>query len=164
MENKTPSTQFQLARNAFEQLVLTIEQCVHTGITPVRAFALSAPTEGISLVGSTGQELVWIDRLADLPATERGLIEEELAQRDFMPTIERIESVSSFATPSEWSVVTDRGQTTLVLKGEEDIRRLNLYGPGIQSLIVADSHGVQFFVPNRGALDRHSKKLLDRFL
>lgn len=162
---ETPQAQkFQLTRNTFGQLVLTTNLGIHTGVIPVRAFALTAPSEGISLVSPSGQELVWIDRLLDLPTTERSLIEEELAQRDFMPTIQRIESVSSFATPSEWSVLTDRGQTTLVLKGEEDIRRLNLYGTGVQSLIVADSHGVQFFVPDRGALDRHSKKLLDRFL
>lgn len=160
----THAQKFQLTRNSFGQLVLTTQLDIHTGIIPVRAFALTAPSEGISLVSPSGQELVWIDRLLDLPPTERSLIEEELAQRDFMPTIERIESVSSFATPSEWSVLTDRGLTTLVLKGEEDIRRLNLYGTGVQSLIIADSHGVQFFVPDRGALDRHSKKLLDRFL
>jgi hypothetical protein len=41
-----------------------------------------------------------------------------------MPVITRIVSVASFATPSTWQVETDRGTATLVLKGEEDIRRL----------------------------------------
>ncbi|MEY4591154.1 MAG: hypothetical protein RIR18_49 [Pseudomonadota bacterium] len=163
--NTAQMQNFQLTRNAFGQLALTTaDGIVHTGVIPVRAFALTAPTEGISLVSTNGQELVWIHRLAELPAIERAIIEEELAQREFMPTIECITSVSSFATPSEWSIVTNKGPATLVLKGEEDIRRLNLYGQGIQSLIIADSHGIQYFVPNRAELDRHSKKLLDRFL
>lgn len=155
---------FELRRNAFGQLELTLAGETHVGIVPVRAFALTAPDEGLALVDQRAHELVWIERLTDLPAAQQALIQEDLAERDFMPTIERIVDVSSYATPSEWQVKTNRGETTLVLKGEEDIRRLSLYGPGIQSLIVADSHGVQYFIPNRGALDRYSRKMLDRFL
>lgn len=155
----------QLTRNAFGQLVFTDDAGgAHVGVTPVRAFALTAPDKGLALVGPSGHELLWIDQLSDLPATARSLIEAELAGREFMPTVTRIRHVSSFATPSTWEVDTDRGATELVLKGEEDIRRLHLYGPDVQSLIIADSHGVQFFVPDRAALDRHSKKLLERFL
>lgn len=156
---------FSLNRNAFGQLELTQPNgTVHVGVMPVRAFALTAPEEGLSLVSASGEELVWVDYLGDLPDPQRTLIEAELSTQDFMPTIERIHSVSSYATPSEWDVLTDRGSSRLVLKGEEDIRRLRLYGPDVQSLIIADSHGVQYFIPDRGALDRHSRKLLDRFL
>jgi hypothetical protein len=47
----------------------------------------------------------------------------------------------------------------LVLKGEEDIRRLST-----TRLIVADAHGVQFLIRDLPSLDRHTRKLLDRFL
>jgi hypothetical protein len=47
----------------------------------------------------------------------------------------------------------------LVLKGEEDIRRLSA-----NRLIVADAHGVQFLIRDLPSLDRHTRKLLDRFL
>jgi Domain of unknown function (DUF1854) len=76
-----------------------------------------------------------------------------------MPEIRRLKNVSSFATPSTWTVETDRGETSFVLKGEEDIRRL---APGV--LLVADSHGVQFLIRGLSSMDRHSRKLLDRFL
>jgi hypothetical protein len=46
-----------------------------------------------------------------------------------------------------------------VLKGEEDIRRLNE-----GSLWIADSHGIQFIVRDRRTLDRRSRRLLERFL
>ena len=62
-------------------------------------------------------------------------------------------------TPSTWRVDTDRSATTLVLKGEEDIRRL-----GGRALLVTDSQGLQFRVADVAALDRHSKRLLGRFL
>ena len=97
----------------------------HEAVTPVRAFPIAAPQEGLSLVGADGHELAWVPRLADLAAAARTLIEEELAAREFVPTITRIRSVSSFSTPSTWEVDTDRGAAQLVLKGEEDIRRLS---------------------------------------
>jgi hypothetical protein len=47
----------------------------------------------------------------------------------------------------------------LVLKGEEDIRRLSQ-----SQLMIADTHGIQFLIRDIGTLDRNSRKLLDRFL
>lgn len=151
---------FTLTRDAFGRLVLTTAAGErHEGVVPVRAFPIAAPEEGISLVSTDGHELAWVDRLADLPATTRALVAEELASREFMPEIRRLRHVSSFATPSTWEVETDRGETRFVLKGEEDIRRL-----GPSSLLIADVHGIQFLVRDLSALDRHSRKLLDRFL
>ncbi len=46
-----------------------------------------------------------------------------------------------------------------ILRTEEDIRRL-----GQGRLLISSSHGIQFQVPDRFALDRQSKKLLERFL
>lgn len=151
---------FTLSRNAFGQLILTTQGGEsHAGIVPVRAFPIAAPDEGIALVSSDGHEVGWIDRIADLPPAIGQLIDEELASREFVPEIERIVEVSTFACPSTWQVVTDRGNAALVLKGEEDIRRLTQ-----TRLIIADSHGIEFLIRDTGQLDRHSRKLLDRFL
>jgi hypothetical protein len=106
-----------------------------------------------------GHELAWVPRLEVLEPARRVLIEEHLASREFVPEIQAIKSVSSFATPSTWSVRTDRGDTEFVLKGEEDIRRLARH-----TLLIADRFGVQYLVRDIAALDRHSRKLLDRFL
>ena len=151
---------FTLNRNSFGQLILTTANGEsHAGIVPVRAFPIAAPDEGIALVSADGHEVGWIDRIADLPPATGQLIEEELASREFVPEIERIVEVSSFACPSTWQVVTDRGNAALVLKGEEDIRRLTQ-----TRLIIADAHGIEFLIRDTGKLDRHSRKLLDRFL
>lgn len=155
-----PHTPFCLDRNAFGKLVLTLDGGeTHVGVVPVRAFPIAAPDEGISLVGADGHEVAWIDRLTDLPPPLQALLREELHAREFTPVIQRLRGVSSFATPSTWEVDTDRGPTQLVLKGEEDIRRL----PGA-ALLIADSQGVHFLVRDLHALDRTSRKLLDRFL
>lgn len=156
----TDPRNFELTRNAFGRLVFASQDCAPVdGVVPVRAFPIAAPDSGIALMDADGHELVWIDRLSDLPDATRTLIEAELASREFMPEIRRLVRVSSFATPSTWQVETDRGDAAFVLKGEEDIRRLSA-----TTLLVADSHGVQFLIRDLQALDRGSRKLLDRFL
>lgn len=156
----TAQPPFGLQRNAFGRLVLTDEQGnAHENVIPVRAFPITSPERGLSLVSSDGHELAWIDSLDQIDAPTRRLIEEELASREFMPEIQRIISVSTFATPSDWTVQTSRGTTTFTLKGEEDIRRL-----AAPALLIADSHGIQFLIRDQKALDKHSRKILDRFL
>lgn len=159
-DNDNGNTSFQLERDTFGRLVLTDAQGErHVGVTPVRAFPLSAPDHGVSMVGGEGRELVWIDDVARLPAQARALLEEELAVRDFAPTLLRLHRVSSFGVPSTWTVSTDRGDTSFVLKAEEDIRRLEG-----GALLIASAHGVQFRIPDTKTLDRASRKLLERFL
>ena len=157
----TPDTtpDFQLHRDQFGRLIFTSRDGEKQEALPVRAFPIGAPDEGIALVDPHGHELAWIERLDELPAELRQLVDSELASREFMPVIERIVDVSSFATPSTWTVVTNRGETKLILKGEEDIRRLTP-----PALLIVDSNGIQFLIRDRQALDAHSRKILDRFL
>ncbi|MGB3068135.1 MAG: DUF1854 domain-containing protein [Ottowia sp.] len=154
------NTDFDLRRDAFNRLVLTDAQGQeHVSVVAVRAFPIAAPDEGVSVLDVDGHELAWVPELSSLEEPKRTLLAEALEQREFMPVLQRLKSVSSFATPSTWEVETDRGHTSFVLKGEEDIRRL---GPGL--LIVNDAHGVQYLIKDLLDMDRHSKKLLDRFL
>ena len=147
-------------QDSFGRLVFVdAEGGEHVGVVPVRAHPISAPNEGLSLLDVDGHEVHWIDRLDAVPDASRALLEDALRAREFMPTIQRIHAVSSFATPSTWQIDTDRGRTELVLKGEEDIRRL----PG-GALLIADRHGVNYLLRDPAKLDRHSRKLLDRFL
>jgi hypothetical protein len=151
---------FSLIRNSFGKLVLTTaDGSVHDEVSPVRAFPIQAPDDGIALVASDGREVAWIDRLDALPVAIRNLLEEELAGREFMPEIKAISSVTSFATPCTWQVDTDRGATHFVLRGEEDIRRI-----GQTTLLISDNHGIHFLIRDLHTLDKSSRKILDRFL
>ncbi len=151
---------FTLSHDAHGRLVYTgSDGMPHAGVVPVRAFPLSAPDEGVSIVSPDGHELVWIDRLSAVPAEQQRALRDELASRDFVPVIERIIEVSTFATPSTWTVQTDRGLTSFVLKTEDDIRRLPA-----SALLISSAHGVGYSVRNRLALDKASRRLLERFL
>ena len=154
------ATNFQLRRDSFGKLVITLDSGEeHVGVIPVRAFPIQAPTKGISLVRDGGKEVAWIDDLLELPEQIRSLVQEEIEGREFIPEILHIKEVSSFATPCTWMVETDRGDTEFVLKVDEDIRRV-----GEASLLVADSHGINFLVRDMFKIDKHSRKILDRFL
>ena len=131
----------------------------HDHVMAVRSFPVAAPEEGIALVDVDGKELLWIPHLNLLADPVRTQILKAINQREFMPQILKLLGVSSFVTPSIWDIETDRGATTLLLKGEEDIRRLSA-----SVLLVTDGHGVQFLIRDMAQMDRHSRKLLDRFL
>ena len=151
---------FHLERNPSGRLVLRLgDGTEHEGVVPVRPFPISAPDEGVSLVDVHGHELVWIPRPSELPDELRALVLAELSAREFTPVIRRIDQVSGFVTPCTWEVLTDRGATSFLLKGEEDIRRL-----GQDTLLIADNHGIQYLIRDLPSLDRKSRKLLDRFL
>jgi hypothetical protein len=148
-----------LERDTLGRLILIDASGVrHVGVYPVRAFPITAAGAGISIMDQSGKELCWFDAVSAIPELELGLIEDEMAAREFMPVIEKITKVSTFATPSIWDIETDRGPTRIRLKGEEDIRRI-----AGNTLLIADSNGLQFLIKDATQLDKVSKKLLDRF-
>lgn len=152
---------FSLERTPFGKLVLTNAHGERfEGVVPVRAFPIQAPEEGVSLLDTDGHEVAWVPHLTELSSPAQDLLRQELALREFMPVIARIVSVSSFSTPCTWAVETDRGACELVLRGDEDIRRVGTE----HSLLIADAHGIHYLVRDQLALDGHSKKILDRFL
>lgn len=152
------TTVFELSRNSFGKLILTSQGETYEDVIPVRAYPLQTPEENIALVCPDGHEVAWINQLHDVPMAARELILAELAGRGFVPEIQRIIGVTSFSTPCTWTVETDRGETTFVLRVEEDIRRLN------ESLLITDSHGIHFLIRQPARLDKHGRKILDRFL
>ena len=151
---------FELSRNEYGQLCLVQGATrIPQSVTPVRAFPISHPDESIALVDAEGRELVWLNSLAETSSENQQIIMEELASREFMPILTRIDNVSTFATPSTWEVQTSRGKTSFVLRGEDDIRRINK-----TMFLVSDSHGVQYLIKDILNLDKHTRRLLDRFL
>jgi hypothetical protein len=151
---------FDLQRDAFGLWVLVMpDGTCHSPVTALRAYPVSAPDEGVALMDAEGHEIFWIDALAHLAEPLRSQVVQALNEREFLPEILQLSAVSSFATPSTWSVQTDRGATQFLLKGEEDIRRLTG-----TVLLINDANGVQFMIRDLAAMDKHSRKLLDRFL
>jgi hypothetical protein len=151
---------YHLHINPFGQLVYTgTGGEEHVNVDAVRAFPITAADEGVALLGPDGHELAWLPSLDILTPSERALVEDKLATRGFMPEIRRVISVSGYATPCTWQVETDRGATHLILKAEEDIRRL-----AAPTLLIVDNRGIQFLIRDPQVLDANSRKILDRFL
>lgn len=149
-----------LQRDAWGRWALTLaDGYEHVPVTVVRANPVTAPDEGVAVMDAEGHELWWCDRLMGQPETMEKALREALQEREFLPEILRLVSVSTFATPSEWLVETDRGQTRLTLKAEEDIRRLSR-----DVLLLSDSHGVQYLIREPQRWDRQARRLLDRFM
>lgn len=157
--NAPVPARWQLFRNPAGQWCLDADGDVHERVSVVRAFPISAPEESVCVLDADGHELLWIDDLAALDEMCRERIEAALTAREFTPVIDAILHISSISTPSRWTVRTDRGITDLLLPGEEALQRV-----GPRSLLVADADGVQYLIRDTGALDRASRKFLERFL
>lgn len=149
-----------LERNPMGRWVWTDAQGVRQEqVVVVRAYPVTAPEQGAGVMDAEGHELAWFDRLDQVAQPLQALLREAIAEREFLPEIQQLKTVSSLVTPSVWTVQTDRGEARFMLKGEEDIRRLTG-----KTLIVSDVDGVQYLIRDPLALDKQSRKLLDRFM
>ena len=149
-----------LQRNALGRWAWTDAQGLrHEQVVVVRAYPVTAPEQGVGVMDAEGHELAWFERLDAVPQPLQNVLREAMAEREFLPEIQRLKAVSSLVTPSVWTVQTDRGEARFMLKGEEDIRRLNA-----NTLIIADAHGVQYLIRHLPSLDRMTRKQLDRFM
>lgn len=151
---------FELQIDAHGRLELCLsEGGRYVGVSAVRAFPISAPQQSVSIVDAEGHERLFIESLAELDPADRSIIESDLAAREFVPEILRIVSVNRYAAPCTFTVDTDRGATSFFLQGEEFIRRMTP-----KTLLIADRSGIQYLVRDLTALDRQSRRILDRFL
>lgn len=128
----------------------------HANVDVLRAFPVSAPAGPAAIVAVDGGELAWIESLAALAAPLREILESELAQREFLPVIERIEAIAD-TEPAEWSVITDRGRHRFKVSHADDVVRQT-----DGSAFVTDTVGLRYLIPSLAALDSHSRRLLDR--
>jgi hypothetical protein len=151
---------FELAQDPWGRLVLTDDAGgEHVGVIPVRAFPIGHPRGWLVLCDAEGRELGCIEDPTALPSEPRGLLEEELARREFVPVIRRVRNVSTYLEPAEWEVDTDRGPTRFVLKTEDDVRRLGPF-----CALILDAQGIRYLVPDTRTLDSYSRRAVDRYL
>ena len=149
---------FQLHRDESGRLVLTDDAGSHV-VEPIRAFPVSDPERWISLVDSHGHELVGIPDLNSLPRETSELIRSELAQREFLPRIEKVIKVVDNKEPEVWDVVTDRGPVRFLMRNSDEIRRL-----GPHRAILLDMYGVRYYIADSRQLDAHSQRILSKYL
>lgn len=128
-------------------------------IRPVRLFPLSKPSEWISLVDRSGKEILCVDNPSNLSAENQKVLASELEKREFVPVLKRVVWVSGNSEPCEWKVETDRGTTSFIIKDENDVRKL-----GENGVIIVDSFGIRYHVPDRDALDSYSRRIIEWYV
>lgn len=128
----------------------------HHDVDVLRAFPVTDPAGPVAIVAFDGGELAWVESLADLAEASRTLLERELAQREFVPVIERIELVTD-SEPGEWTVVTDRGPHRFKVAHADDVSRQADGGA-----LVTDTMGMRYRIPRITALDARSRRLLEK--
>lgn len=151
---------FEVFVDAMGRLVLRRpDGAEEVGVMPVRAFPLSDPGGLVTFCDADGREVASVPRLDRLPAGDRRVIEGEMARWEFLPVIRRIRSVSPVAYPCQWEVETDRGQASFLIPADEHVRLV-----GSRGILLTDSHGIRWWVPDRRALDRGSRRWLSRII
>jgi hypothetical protein len=141
---------------------LTLKREGHDDVPDVRirrAFPWSKSTEYLSIRDAKGKEQVLIDRLDDLPADQRKLIEEWLAANSFIPVITRVHQVNTDFGYQEWHVESDRGELRFRVQEREDVRFLP---DGRFS--IKDVDGNIYAMPRLESLDGRSIKAVESLL
>jgi hypothetical protein len=116
---------------------------------------VSAAQGPVAIIGADGGELAWIDALAAVAEPLRTILERELAEREFLPVIERIEAIAD-SEPAEWTVTTDRGPHRFKVAHADDVVR-----QPDGAVFITDTDGVRYLVPRFDTLDAESRRLLD---
>ena len=151
---------FILEKDVFGNIRLVLDNGQsHDQVRIIRAFPISDPENGFSIVNQDGHELVWFESFNQLSDENQHIVQSSLEQIEFIPVISKITDLNTFALPSIWDIETDRGTTKLKLKTEQDIRRVSA-----EALLITDANGIQYLIKNRKTLDKFSKKVLDRFM
>jgi len=151
---------FEVFVDALGRLVLRRpDGTEEVGVMPVRAFPLSDPGGLVTFCDADGREVASVPRLDRLQGDDRRLVEAEIARWEFLPVIRRVRSISPVDYPSVWEVETDRGEASFLVPADEHVRLVRERG-----VLVTDAHGIRWWVPDRRALDRASRRWLSRVL
>jgi hypothetical protein len=145
-----------LERHAHGRLVfIAVDGTRYDDVDVLRAFPVSAAQGPVAIIGVDGGELAWIDALAAVAEPLRTILERELAEREFLPVIERIEGIAD-SEPAEWTVTTDRGPHRFKVAHADDVVR-----QPDGAVFITDTDGVRYLVPRFDTLDAESRRLLD---
>jgi hypothetical protein len=152
---------FTLQRDVWGRLALVYADGRRLeGVEVARAFPISAPGEYVSICDAEGHEVVCVEDPSALPPAVLEMLDEELSRREFVPVVVRIKQVFVETDPSEWRLDTDRGPTTFLMEdSDNDVRRL-----GPNRILLVDTHGIRYLIPDTRRLDGTSRRILDRYL
>ncbi|MDZ7290192.1 MAG: DUF1854 domain-containing protein [candidate division KSB1 bacterium] len=150
---------WSLSRRADGRLVLRQKnetgETVETPVQVACCFPWSRPHEFISLRDDKGKEQLLLENLQPLDATTRELIEDELAERNFLPRITGIEAITDEMELFHWKVRTTAGPRSFLTRRSDYPRKLTN-----GDVLIKDVSNDLYLIPNPKGLDAKSVKLL----
>lgn len=153
------SASFDLFTDAVGRLILIDDTGARfENVKPLRLFPLTEPERWICLQDTSGKELRMIEDPSTLKEGQLTALRMALARRDFVPVIRSINRITRAADGHDWHVTTDRGPTTFRIETDESIQYL-----GGTRLVIIDDHNTRYLIPNIEALDRESRRKLERY-
>lgn len=127
-------------------------------LVPRRAYPWSASGQFIALLNDKDETVAMIEDAAQLDDASRRALDDELAERRFLPVIQRIESLVYLRNLYEWVVETDRGPRTFRTShgwGEEPVR---VSANGV--VLVTATDGVRYRLAPLDGLSARERALL----
>lgn len=130
---------------------------VHEDVQFARALPFSNPHQYISVLTFEGKEIGMFRSLDGMASPSRSLVEEELAQRYFIPLIQKIYSLVEEYGQLRWEVETDRGNRVFYVRNWRD----NVYELSPVRYLIAAVDGSRYEIRDYTALDARSKAWLE---
>ena len=155
------SKRIRLSREPKQALQLTIQdERSYSKIRIVRGFPLAHPDQYIAFLDEKDEEIGMVKDPRELDLQSRRIVEEELAKRYLVSTINKIRSIRTDFGTTYWDVDTDRGRRDFVTQRVQD----NVIRLGERRLLLIDVDGNRFEIPDYSSLDKKSAVLLDEVL
>lgn len=119
------------------------------------AFPYSEPESFVALLADD-EEVGIIRDLSELDEDSAALMREALQKRYHIPVIESIVSVDDAHNATRWTVETDRGRRSFLVRDRHNFLRIK-HG----DKIIIDVDGGRYRLPRERRYDKQSQKLLD---
>lgn len=150
----------RLERNARGELVARLpgRDELLKDVRVARCFPWSQVERFLSVRNADGKEIALLETLDAVDPDTRRIIEEELAEKVFVPKIRRIADYKAEFGVVSVSAETDRGDVSFQLRNRDDVRVL----AGGRALF-RDVDGNVYEVTNYSALDRASQKHIEEY-
>ena len=151
-----PPSGVKLQRDAFGRLSLTVAGKTYEAVRPVRCYPLDAPDRYVAILDSDDQQIGLIEDVAQLSASTRQVLADELALIYLTTQVLAIRSVKSGPGLTTWEFETDRGVRQAHVTARHDVRRMLP-----RRVILTDATDMRFEIPDTAKLDARSTALLD---
>ncbi len=129
-------------------------------VTLARLFPLSAPEGWLSILDKDGKEIGMLRELHGMTRENMTVLRDELYKHYLVPQIRRILACRDKFGLTEWSVDTDRGEMTFLMRHPQE----NMQTPLPGRVTFLDVEGNRYDIPALSALDAVSRQWVEQRL